>query len=175
MTESTPTTIVQKQFLLSVVRAIIKKRSAVSTVEIKEVHGRSESCVRNHVVRMEDRGFMVLVGKSDHRQMFAPTRAGMQEIDGELIEEAKINPIYDVIRRQNIFCIGGQCQDPCCVNPAEDFYRGKFFCRDHIMGCSPKEDMVNLHCDHEALWGAQSIAGDVSDLVVMDGSFFDNE
>jgi hypothetical protein len=148
---------VQKKFLLSLLQAISDIGGPVSTSDIRNIHGKSDSGVRSHIRRMTNRGYITCVGKLSQKKMFVPTQKGMDAIADEIHD----HPILSIMDTVDSFCIGGQCHTVGCERPAEDFYRNGFYCRRCIIGHDEEEDIRDIRKYHEGRWGVGSIAGQV--------------
>ena len=168
MSEAISITEVQREFLFSVVKAIVRKGSSVSTVEIQESHGRSESCVRNHIGRLDEYGLIICVGKVDHHKMFTLSQQGINIIFDLLMDAAQDDPVYGELLDGDKFGIGGHCQSNGCQKMAEDYYRNGFYCRDCIIGCTLDDDLCILRDEHESTWDIQGIRGDDEEFSLVD-------
>lgn len=148
---------VQKHFLLSLLQAMSDTGGPVSTSDIRQLHGKSDSGVRSHIRRMTEGGYITCVGKFSQKKMFVSTQKGMDAV----ADEIQGNPILSIMDTVDSFCIGGQCQTVGCEHPAEDFYRDGFYCRRCIIGYDEDDDIRDIRRYHEGRWGVGSIAGQV--------------
>ena len=116
---------VQKEFLLSMLRAIVENEGPVSVKEIQWCHGKSDSRVRSHIKSLVSNGHIICMGKARSNK-YVPTDIGIEAVEGSIVDD----PFFDDI---DGYCVGGECQTYGCKNPAEDFFRGSYYCRRCII------------------------------------------
>jgi len=112
---------------------------------------KSDSRVRSHIKVLMKAGYVCCVGRSRVKR-YVPSMLWIEAVDSE--------EIYEAVKGA---CMGGICEERGCNRYAEDYYAGRYLCRDCLMGYSEEEDQVRLRIDWEMGLAVKSSARLFSD------------
>ncbi len=108
----------QRHFMLALQFAVLKANGPVSVQDLVEFVSCSDSRIRSHLNVLTEMGYLCCVGKT-RRTMWTPSRLWLEEPG---------------VRGSSCACIGGACEAMGCKKQAEVFFRGKYLCRDCMVG-----------------------------------------
>jgi predicted DNA-binding transcriptional regulator len=148
---------IQKDFLVSMLYAIVEKGGPVSVEEIKGYHGKSDSRVRSHLKALSRRGLMRCVGKAKVKK-YVLSDEGVDSINDRICN----NPTFDNLEG---LCIGGKCQRVGCSSEAVDFFRDGYYCRKCIIGHDDASDLMDIRMRHEMTWCTPSMGSQLLEMV----------
>lgn len=141
----------QREFMRALQEALAENCQPVCVDQIRIKLKKSDSRVRSHIKVLMRAGYVCCVGRSRVKR-YVPSMLWLEEIDDE--------EVYAAIRGA---CVGGICENPLCQHYAEDYYAGRYLCRDCIMGYSEEEDQRRLRQDWECGLSSKSSAGMLSE------------
>lgn len=148
---------VQRNFLVSVLSAMVVRGGPVSVKEIRGFYGHSDSRVRSHIKSLQRGGFLCCVGKARVKK-FVPSSDGVDAV----FDLIRNDPRFDDLER---YGVGGKCQKPGCERLADDFFRDGYYCRRCMMGHDDDSDMRDIRETHESGWYSKSILGQALDMI----------
>ena len=118
----------QKQFMYALERIIKKTKAPASVSDLRGELQKSDGRIRSHLKRLIPAGYVCCIGKVRSHQyvpsiLWTSTYGNGREL-----------PL-----------MGGYCQAPGCEEFAVQYFRGKYWCRDHMMNCDDAKDIRAQH------------------------------
>jgi hypothetical protein len=135
-------TVHQRDFMQSLQVAIETTGGPVSVCQIRNFFKKSDSRIRSHIRLLLINGWLKCVGQT-RRKKYVPSILWLQ------VAGVEFDSVY----------VGGKCEKNNCDNDAEDYFAGRYLCRDCIVGHDEESDMIELRERYLEEIGLHSSAG----------------
>ena len=136
-------------FLIKFVSTVLRFKIPVSTKVIKEETGIVRSTVTRALESLGDHVVFLAIG--DRKGFFSFTNIAISELQDllPLTLQGEFSRCADDRR----LCVGGRCQTPGCEGRIANWFRGRFRCRECMIGGDLKTELETVRAEHREIWG----------------------
>ena len=125
----------QRKFMLSLQRVVIEDGGPVCVSQICKSLGTTDSRVRVSLKALMSMGVVCCVGRSKVKR-YVPSAAWSSDGDASAGLSGECG--------SGVVGYGGECSTDGCKNPAVDRFRGRYLCRDCLIGRNDEDDLLQL-------------------------------